>query len=60
VLREYLLWLEYNADQKASLSADAALKMYTFLSSAWLSFELFDTGVPRDPKEKGSSRRSPV
>jgi hypothetical protein len=53
VLREYLLWLEYNADQKASLSADAALKMYTFLSSAWLSFELFDTGVhPATRKRK--------
>lgn len=46
VLQEYLMWLEFNADQKPSvLSAEAALRMHTFLSSAWLSLELFDSGV---------------
>lgn len=48
--------MEYHADQKPSLtSADAARKMHTFLSSSWLSLELFDSGVhPSTRKRKAA------
>lgn len=53
ILQQYLLWLEFNADQKPSLtSTETALKMHSFLSSAWLSFELFDTGVHPSTKKR--------